>query len=290
MLDNLKKYHPKHPNYYEGSISDWINASKLNKTLASEINQSRFDKTAHAIKIQPKWIGCENYDDLIELEKTLCYPEALKYINNEVKNSLIQKISKRRLAYSTTGDSIDLNRLNSGNLDFWRVAKKQKVNSPFTCSLVVTKNINASKDSQILFYKGLAIAKLALYIEQNNGRVEISTLNCHTKFFKDSPTSSNDILYKCKIKDVTSTLNLNLLSFALCHPAFNRYYQFSALLNSKFTVDGRLGWVSDSSEFLALQRNTIMLSTDFTSLDQVESWCKEEIDKLEKFLQQDTHS
>lgn len=123
----------------------------------------------------------ESYQDVVErcnrewAEGIYIFQQFVDQLKDATLPELKDK--KRRVRFGTEGDDIDLDKLRSGDANFWRSNTREDAHGPTTMTVVIDTTTPWFQNSNDILWRGAAAVALAKILEEKGWSVEIWVVN-----------------------------------------------------------------------------------------------------------------
>jgi hypothetical protein len=196
--------------------------------------------------------------------------------------------ARRRACWSDAGDSIDMQRVYSGNLDAaWRKCTRQSARAPRPITIWLPMALPSKTASDVIFWRGAAVSVLADTLQQAGYSVAV---NGYMNGFlmttsKDSSTHPQ-IDMTLTIKPHRSPMDIGTLAAATALPAMVRGIYYGALCIAG-SIDGHkikhgLSYHSDRNEYADMQPGDIGGARTVSTQADAQRWIAEAMEQLTK--------
>ncbi len=177
------------------------------------------------------WLGVA---DRPELERVVSkgWKDGLKRVRENLSVLKTPKLPnlRRRRVWAAQGDSLDIHKVYSGNLDqAWRKSVREIGFSglPTTGTIIVDICANAGTTAEQLFWPGAAALALAETLEESGRPVRIIAYTAATNTYSDD-NGYNHEFNEILIKDAGVYFDYEKLASVICLSGFFRHYIFKA--------------------------------------------------------------
>lgn len=119
---------------------------------------------------------------------------------------------RKRRFNDDTGDSVDYDRLRSGQSDYWEECSRQQVQGPQTVTLITNIGGNCNLKPTELLWRGAASIVIADYLERNGYRVELYAVWTSSALFQTQEDYAFSMCCKQAQDPVDVAAMINVLS------------------------------------------------------------------------------
>jgi hypothetical protein len=137
---------------------------------------------------------------------------------------------RRRACWSDAGDSIDMQRVYSGQLDAaWRKCTRQSARAPKPVTIWILAGLSFADSTDAIFWRGAACATLADRLSKAGYSVGINAYNCE-KSRLDNMKQGPGFDFRLTIKPHSTPLDLASMTAAIALPATIRGALYNAMI------------------------------------------------------------
>lgn len=189
---------------------------------------------------------------------------------------------KRRNVRGREGDSIDIHKVNSGQLDrAWTARKRLSKRSAKRFTITANIGANAHVNSEVLFWRGVATCALTNALVTAGHAVEVIAYTTNTALTNDeNQKSPYEMFHTIGIKSFTTPLNIASLTASICMAGFFRTCMFKAWLTDPQDCRPGLGHATASElpqEVLNRNGTIISVPVKLKNTKDVEQWLNETV-------------
>lgn len=230
------------------------------------------------------WYGVNSRAEALAICKAGVWPEGLARMERELAGfeAPVATCIRRQGVWSDQGDSLDIHRVNSGQLDTsWRrtrrIARQSSSNVVIAFPLMIAAAMNADK----LFWCGAAALKLADVLTVAG--YSVTLIGIHGT--ENAGHRSHDSLI---VKAASAPMDVASLIVAVAFPGFARTVGFKAIASNPFPVTSGLGKAiyDDPAPLNALnlpKGNVIQgLFSSVESRESARQWIANELARLDQ--------
>jgi len=230
-----------------------IQADSIAELAALEISSINQDREMARTNFHPqwarrkglKWLGVETIDGVKKLTER-GWPEGLAKAESILDANRLtvpkMKTVKRKRRRGAFGDSIDIHRVNNGDLNrAWEYRKREAGMPRKGDHVILASNIGATVNvtSEQMFWRGAVTTIAADMIERSGRSVKIIGYSWSEGVYPRSPVHSCKTILK--VKDYSDSLDMESVITMLGLAGFFRYYVFKSRLSAPFKASNGLG-------------------------------------------------
>ena len=195
---------------------------------------------------------------------------------------------RRRLAWCDNGDSIDMNRVYTGQLDkAWRRAKRQTSRAPAPVTIWVSFSIPFTASPDALFWRGAAVAALADLLQSAGYSVGIQAFNNGTGCVYGSSSPYFDFV--TTVKPQGAPMDISTLAAAVALPSMVRGAEYGmeivAMSEDGYKVDDGICHPS-ASPYNGMQPGDVSIPADTTTPERAAAWVAAQVEAIQNRNQQ----
>jgi hypothetical protein len=271
-MEQLKRYHPRYPNYFYGSINDWVEAStdtsKMNETHSLWYNENaQHDKKCE----YPSWHGVASHDELEATLRSATYEPAIALMEKNIEHIPFLPTKKRSLVWDTFGDEIDLTKIYNGLPDYWRTTQKRTRLGQPLITLNCQIGLNSRYSAEHYLWRGVAAMNFVAFAEASGYRVQVLGSILNKKCYVNLVNNSQDNVQIVQIKAHNQPLNINALSCTLAFAGFDRHCLFQSLRTLQNLINSNLG-IANPADLHEEYENYIAIDDSVYNQDTAKKW------------------
>lgn len=229
------------------------------------MNDQHFDSVAALMRCEPseasikvhgrkKWVildtnyrepkyGVPTLGDVVELSRR-GWPDGLRRIRESLRCLNLPGVAsvKRRRTRGSFGDSLDIHRVYSGQLDTaWSRTERtvKRGLGRIVTTLLVGITASWGRSAEEFFWRGAVATTIADMLERSGRRVRIVGFMHARGVYEDSYDETTTITFN--VKQETQLLDLERLAFVTALSGFFRVWMFRAMASPKEASDDGLG-------------------------------------------------
>jgi hypothetical protein len=252
-------------------------------------NESDWERTATDNGGVSNWLGIPNSRDAHITVKNLIkngWPEGVEKLEAGLSGLSVPTkpvSTKRRRMRSDQGDSVDMGRVWSGQLDkAWERCERREMRNSRSVSIVCDVWATWTVPSEVLFWRGAAALKLADLLTQAGYSVEIIAVSASTDVLHAKgrePTHTVDIV---PVKEYSAPMDMNSLAATVCLSGFLRLVCFQNMR----TYEGRVacrysGHMSTAREAGIVEPHQIDGVGRVMDAESARTWVEEKLAMIE---------
>lgn len=193
--------------------------------------------------------------------------------------------ARRRSIWSDAGDSLDMQRVYSGQLDSaWRTCTRQSARAPRPVTIWLPMALPSISNQAVIFWRGAAVSVLADALQHAGYSVAVMGYMNGQLSTPQKGDNRPDVDFSLTIKPHRSPMDLGTLAAATALPAMVRAVYYSALIIAG-SVDGHqikdgLIFKMTDCEYADMQPNDIGGARTVSTQADAQRWIAESMEKL----------
>jgi hypothetical protein len=214
--------------------SDFVNHANYDEEKENEaLKALGYDRSCRSGRtIRHEFQHVKSWDEVMRLA-TAGWPEGLKEsqaLSETVERKLTGQVERESISYQVVGELLDIGRYCAGEPEHWGVFETTIVEGQGNklAHVVVNGTASGRVDKSVLIRRGAMVAAFIKLMELAGYRVKV------TLAYKTG-TRGVSCTIKTVLKDFDTTLDQDMLAFALVHPATFRCLGFCVLDSAKDT-------------------------------------------------------
>lgn len=247
----------------------------MDAEISNTENRDHYQETLHESRDRG-WFGDESHIRTGEQAIKVVnhgWPEGLERATRELDKIELPRLPsmRRKRMRGPDGDSLDIHRVNNGDLDrAWHTTKREPrlVHAGGKITLAVNYTVSAKQLPDEIFWRGALVAFLTDALERTGRRVQI-VAHDHVYHFTEKLNSSYELCNSITVKHFHQPMTLDKIMSTCAYIGFSRTIGFKAILLQPEVCRYSLGKVMRDSKLLPKviqDERPILIGDDVTSL------------------------